>query len=196
MKKRSFPAAAALAVLLAASCGKKEEKIIEAGTAGSGDPGYAHKLTVEKIQFHWRLDKDDLRVKLRAPVAAWLGAGFNPSKGMKDANIIIGYLENGKAVITDQHGTDPKNHRKDTDLGGEDNVREAYGARTGGETAISFTIPVRPRDELDKPLLPDAVVLLAYGKSDQTGQQHAFWAKARVNLASGAYAITLLKKEE
>lgn len=189
-------ATAVLAIFLAASCGRKEEKILEAGTAGTGDPGYAYKLTVEKMQFHWRLDKDELHVKLRAPVAAWLSAGFNPSKGMKNADLIIGYMENGKAVITDQHGIDPKNHRKDTDLGGEDDVRKASGSRTDGETVISFSIPVRPSDKLDKPILPDAVVMLAYGKSDQTVQQHAFWAKARVNLSSGTYAVTLLKKGE
>lgn len=196
MNKQLLPAIIVLTVLLAASCGKKEEKVLEAGTAGKGDPGYDYGLTVEKMQFHWRLDKDELRVKLRAPVAAWLSAGFNPSKGMKDANLIIGYLENGKAVITDQHGTDPKKHMKDIDLGGEDNVREPSGSRTAGETVISFTLPVRPSDELDRPILPDAVVLLAYGKSDEAAQQHLFWAKARVNLASGAYAVTLLKKEE
>lgn len=196
MGKLRLPAIAALAALLAVSCGKKEEKVLEAGTAGAGEPGYDYALTVEKMQFHWRLDKDELRVKLRAPVAAWLSAGFNPSKGMKDANLIIGHMENGRAVITDQHGVDTKKHRKDTDLGGEDDVREPSGSRTGGETVISFAIPVRARDQLDKPVLPDAVVLLAYGKTDEAEQQHLFWAKARVNLATGAYAVTLSRKEE
>lgn len=183
-----------LAAILAVSCGQKREQVIEAGTAVAGDSGYAYKMTVGKMQFHWRADGKELRVKLQAPVKGWVSVGFNPGKKMKDANFIISTFENGRAVVTDQHGIDPKNHKKDIDLGGEDNVRDPSGSQTDTETEVRFAFPLQSPDRLDKPIRPDStVVMLAYGKSNQMAQQHVFWAKARVNLSTGSYAVTLMK---
>lgn len=195
MKLFLLSTAAVFTMAFSVSCGHKKETVIESGTAKAGSDGYAYLLTVENMQFHWRADDQELRVKLKAPVKGWLSVGFNPGKKMKDGNFIIGTFEDGKAVVTDQHGIDPKQHKKDTDLGGEDNIRNPSGSQTDNASELRFAFPLKSPDKLDKPIRPDsAVVMLAYGKTNQMAQQHVFWAKARINLLTGAYSLTLLKK--
>ena len=196
MKNYNFSIALVLAAALAAGCAKKEAELpLASGTAGPGDAGYTYKLTVEKMQFHWRVDGNALHIKLKAPVTGWLAVGFDPSKGMQDAHMVTGYMENGKPVILDQHGIDPKHHKPDTELGGADDVKDPAGVQAGGETELSFTIPVKSADKLDKPIPLDGTdLMLAYGESNEIAQQHVLWAKARLNLRTGAYSETLIKR--
>ena len=198
---RAFKRLSAIALALAVAamvsgCAKKPEPIISSGTAAPGDSGYTYKLTVDPMEFNWRAEGGNLHVKMKGPAGVWISVGFNPTKGMKDANFIIGYVENGKAVVTDQFGTDPKQHRKDTDLGGTDDVKDAAGFENANETVITFTLPLNSGDALDRPISLDSntVVLFAAGKEKQTAQQHTFWAKAGVNLSTGAYAVNLIRK--
>lgn len=194
MKRFNFIAAAVLAAALA-SCAKEQKMPLVSGTAGAGDPGYTYKITVEKIEFNWRLEGNDLRIKLKAPVNGWLSAGFDPTKGMQDARMVIGYMENGKPVVVENHGIDPKHHKPDTELGGENNVKDPAGAQADGATVISYTIPLNSADKLDKPINPDGTLLmLAYGESTELAQQHVLWAEAKLNLKTGVYAETLLKR--
>lgn len=193
---RSFITAAALAAALAAcSGGAGTDLPLASGTAAAGDPGYAYKLTVEKLQFDWRVDGGDLRVKLKAPAQGWLSAGFDPARGMQGARMVIGLVENGKPVVAEHHGIDPKHHKPDTELGGENNVRDASASLTDRGLEIAFTIPLKSPDKLDKPIDPaNALLLLAYGETSELAQQHPFWAAARVNLLTGAYTQTLAKR--
>jgi hypothetical protein len=192
--KHTFIIAAAV-FALAAGCRKKEEMPLVSGTAGPGDAGYTYKLTVEKLDFNWRVDGGDLRIKLKAPVSGWLSAGFEPTKGMQDARMAIGYMENGKPVVVENHGIDPKHHKPDTELGGENNVKDPAVAQAGGVTEVSYAIPLTSPDKLDRPINPDGTLLmLAYGETTEMAQQHALWAEVKVNLKTGAYAEVLLKR--
>jgi hypothetical protein len=183
-------------LLFAGSCAKQAPQILELGTATAGDSGFTYRITVADMQFHWRAESTVLHVKLKAPTTGWLSIGFNPAKGMQDANFIIGLIKDGQAVITDQHGIDPKHHRVDTELGGMDNVMNPAGWESNNETEISFGIPIQSTDALDKPLTlnGNTVILLAYGPTKQLAQQHVMWAKANLNLSTGQYAVTLLMK--
>jgi hypothetical protein len=185
------------AALLSCSREKASETVLASGTAGPGDQGYTYKITDEKIQYNWRIDGAKLMIKLKAETMGWIGAGFNPTEGMKDATFIIGYVKNGAVTITEQHGTDLKQHLKDTDLGGSDNVADVDGRQANNQTEISFSIPLKSPDKLDRPIDPkgDTVVLLAYGMGTELGQQHVFWSRLHVNLSDGKYSITLKKKQ-
>ncbi len=176
---------------------QSRQKPLESGTAGPGDSGYSHKITIENMQFNWRVDGQNLAVLLRAGTMGWLGAGFNPTQGMKDASFIIGAVQDGRATITAQHGTDPKQHLKDTDLGGQDNLAGAGGKQENNQTEIRFSIPLKSPDRLDPPIDPsgETVVLLSYGPGAELAQQHVFWARLRVNLTDGNYSVDLKKKQ-
>jgi hypothetical protein len=118
------------AALISCAGENKQESVIESGAAGPGDQGYTYKIIDEKMQFDWRINGASLLVKLKADTPGWLGIGFNPTVGMKDATFVIGFVKNGQVTITQQHGTDLKQHLKDSDLGGSDNMAAAAGRQT------------------------------------------------------------------
>ena len=124
----------------------------------------------------WRVAGDDLEVELTGPTTGWIAVGFNPSRAMKDANILIGYVDGDEAVMTDQFGTTMIAHRRDDELGGTVDATVVSGSETGGETTIRFTIPLDSGDEYDQPLAAGETVraILAYGpdEADDTQTYH------------------------
>lgn len=181
------------------SCSKekaKEEPKGISSTAEKGDTGYTYKISVENITFNWKAGKN-LAVKIKAKTTGWIGIGFNPSEGMKDANFIMGYVKDGKVTISNQHGTSKSLHKSNVDLGGKENVTAKAGSEKNGETELSFEIPFKTGDKLDRPvdLNGDTTILLAYGQSDLLAQQHMSRAKIKVNLSNGSYSVISVVKD-
>ncbi|MCX5868380.1 MAG: DOMON domain-containing protein [Proteobacteria bacterium] len=131
------------------------------------DQGYS-TATDKGITLKWKVEGEMLKVKVSALTTGWVAAGFDPSRGMKDANIIIGFVKDGKAVIRDDFGNGMMTHRSDIDLLGKNNVTDKTGQEENGTTEISFTIPLNSGDDKDKPLTPGNTykVLLAAGGKD------------------------------
>ncbi|WP_028583238.1 DOMON domain-containing protein [Desulfogranum mediterraneum] len=159
----------------------------QAATASGAD--YQHSLSSGKMTFDWSVAGETLAVRLTAPTKGWLGIGFNPSKQMKDADFVVGYVKKGKVAIFDEVGTQATRHGKDKKKGGQDNVTLVGGSEQGKSTTLEFTIPLNSGDQLDSSLDPaaDTVVLLAYGPDrDSTRMKHVYQARLVVNLSSGA----------
>jgi hypothetical protein len=180
--------------LFSCSKGKQSDKELGKGTAGQGDKGYTYKITVEKVQFNWLVDNNNLHVKLVVQNPGWVGVGFNPTEGMKDANFILGYVKDGAVMISNQHGTSMTLHKKNQELGGDGHVMNPSGIEKNGITEISFEIPLKTGDKLDRPITVngDTGLLLAYGASKNLAQIHMFRAKLNVNLSNGAYSVLLM----
>lgn len=150
---------------------------------------YQHSLTADKMTFDWSVNGDQLAVKLSAPTTSWVAVGFNPSSKMKDANIIIGYVKDGKVKILDDHGTASTQHKSDKKIGGADNVTVVGGSEENDVTTIEFTIPLNSGDEKDGVIDPnaDTTVILAYGQGrDSFRVKHKFHNTTIVNLSTGA----------
>lgn len=150
---------------------------------------YQHSLTVEKMTFDWSVAGDQLAVKLSAPTTGWVAVGFNPSSKMKDANIIIGYVKDGKVKIEDDFGMAATQHKMDDKIGGTDNVTVVGGTEEGKTTTIEFSIPLNSGDEKDGVIDPaaDTTVILGYGGDrDSFKMKHAFRDTIVVNLSTGA----------
>lgn len=150
---------------------------------------YQHSITAEKMTFDWSVVGDQLAVKLSAQTTSWVAVGFNPSKKMKDANIIIGYVKKGKVKILDDHGTAATQHKSDKKIGGADNVTVVGGTEEGDVTTIEFTIPLNSGDAKDGVIDPnaDTTVILGYGQGrDSFKVKHKFRDTIVVNLSTGA----------
>ncbi len=148
-----------------------------------------HKLE-DKMTFWWRVDGPLLHVKLRAPGAGWLAIGFNPKRGMLGANFIIGYVKNGRLLMADEFGTGPVRHEADERLGGQRDIRNAFGSEQDGATEIAFSIPLASGDSADGVIDPDGetTVLLAYSSGlDDLRSKHNYRGAFRVKLAAGTY---------
>jgi hypothetical protein len=150
---------------------------------------YQHSLTVDQMTFAWSVVGENLAVKLSAPTTGWVAVGFNPTDMMKDANIIIGYVKDGKVEVSDDFGTQPTQHAADSKREGADNVTLIGGSETGTTTTLEFSIPLKSGDPNDGVIDPkaDTKVMLAYGPDrDSTKLKHQFTRTVIVNLASGA----------
>ena len=93
-----------------------------------------------------------LYVALSSPGTGWVSIGIDPDSGMKGANFIFGYVEDGETYVSDEYGVSSFGHKPDTEEGGEDDILE-YAGTEGDGTVIEFIIPLDSRDELDKPLM-------------------------------------------
>jgi hypothetical protein len=131
------------------------------------DPEYS-TATDKGITLKWKVEGETLKVKVSAPTTGWVAAGFDPSRMMKGANNIIGYVQEGKAEIRDDFGNGLFSHKADTELGGKDDITNRGGKEENGTTEISFTIPLNSGDDKDKPLSAEKTykVILAAGAND------------------------------
>lgn len=152
---------------------------------------YDHEIKDKKISFAWKVDGDTLAVKLAAETTGWVGIGFNPSKEMKDANFILGYVKDGKAKLVDEFGDSESSHSSDEKLGGTSDVTLTGGSETGGITTVEFTMPLKSSDKNDGALNVngDTIILLAYGAGrDSFISKHNYRTALKVNLATGVSA--------
>lgn len=160
------------------------------GMATTGAAGqYDHEVKDKKISFAWKVDGDRLAVKMAAETEGWVGIGFNPSKAMKDANFILGYVKDGEAKIVDEFGDSESGHSLDEKLGGTTDAVLVGGTEAGGTTTIEFTLPLKSADKHDSTLNVngDTVVLLAYGGGrDSFKTKHTYRTTLKVNLGTGA----------
>jgi len=156
----------------------------------AGDIKYANKIDVKGMSFLWKIDGDKIHIKLVAKTNGWVGIGFNPTKIMKDANFILGYVKNGKPAMTDHFGTGERKHERDKKLGGESNISNIFGKEENGKTEIGFTFPLNSGDSNDREIRvdQDTTILLAYGAGrDSFRAVHKFRTSITVNLATGKY---------
>jgi hypothetical protein len=150
---------------------------------------YDHEIEDNKISFAWKVDGDNLAVKVSARTTGWVGIGFNPSAKMKDANFILGYVKGGKAEIVDEVGDSDNSHTLDTRLGGTEDVTLVGGTEEGGTTTIEFVIPLKSSDKNDSAITVDGdtTVMLAYGAGrDSFKSRHQYRTALKVNLSTGA----------
>lgn len=160
--------------------------LLLSGTLQAAD--YQHSLTVDRMTFAWSVTGENLVVKLSAPTTGWVAVGFNPTDMMKDANIIIGFVKDGKVEISDDFGVQPTQHFPDSKRDGADNVTVIGGSESGNTTTLEFSLPLKNGDPNDCVIDPkaDTKVMLAYGPDrDSTKLKHQFAKTLTVNLASG-----------
>lgn len=140
-------------------------------TAESEETQPAAFSSVETIgmTLSWRVVDTSLEVAVTGPTTGWVAVGFKPSRGMRDANILIGYVSGDETVMSDQYGVSMTGHRPDDQIGGDTHLAVLSGEEADGETTITFRIPLDSGDEYDQPLAAGETVqvILAYGPNGQ-----------------------------
>lgn len=149
---------------------------------------YDHEVKAKNISFAWKIEGDKLLGKMSAKTEGWVAVGFNPSKKMKDANIIIGYVDGKDVKIYDHFGDKATGHSEDGKKGGSEDVTLVGGTEEQGMTTIEFTMPLNSGDKLDGALSldDDTVLILAYGDRDSIKARHKYRTDVTVNLGTGA----------
>ena len=128
------------------------------------------------FDFQWKIEGENLSVQISAPTTGWVSIGFDPSKMMADANILIGYVSNGEVFLRDDFGDGQVKHSPDSKLGGGDHFTDLEGEEADGITRIRFAIPLDSGDSFDKPLERGKTykIIYAYGPDgkDDFGSYH------------------------
>ncbi|MGD8717908.1 MAG: DOMON domain-containing protein [Candidatus Zixiibacteriota bacterium] len=165
---RAVLVAAALTIMGTSGCNTADDEVTPGGNGGT--------VTASGITLSWQPNDTTLHVTMLAPTTGWVAVAFDPSTGMADSNMIIGYVAAGTVYARDDFGTSPTGHDADTNLGGADDVADATGKEENGSTEISFTIPLDSGDIYDKKLIVGQTyrVLLANGPdgSDDFSSRH------------------------
>ena len=190
MLKKIFIALFATSLVFSCNTVKDEKNInvsqpaVTSSDSSGNSSAYPKKVSSAGMNFEWTVNGNSLQCKLSAPTSGWVAVGFNPSTIMKDANIIIGYVNNGQASIRDDFGSTMFVHEDDTAIGGTDNITDKKGTENNGTTEISFTIPLDSGDSKDQKLVAgqSCKVIFSYGPEDNFTSMHARTGKANITL--------------
>jgi hypothetical protein len=122
----------------------------------------------ENWRISWEFISDEIEFSVTAPTEGWVAIGFNPSRMMKDAHFIIGYVADGQLAVRDDYGTGNTKHASDESVGGTQNVRPISGTEADGITTIVFALPLASGDQFDVEFTQGTSykVLLAYGANN------------------------------
>jgi hypothetical protein len=116
----------------------------------------------------WRSDQEYLYMALAGSTAGWMAVGFAPSEWMKDADIILGSVEGGKAVVRDEYSIGNYGpHVEDTLLGGRDDILESGGSIEGTHTVIEFKRRLDTGDRFDAALKPGSKISIIWAMADE-----------------------------
>lgn len=143
-----------------------------------------NKVETKGIEFYWEIIDGNINIILSAPTEGWVAVGFNPSRMMKDADILIGYVKNGEVFMEDHFGSGNTKHQADIVLGGTEDISVLGGSEEGGKTTLKFSIPLHSRDSNDRKLEEgeEYKVIFAYGKKDDFKSYHKLRTSLKITL--------------
>ncbi|WP_369425087.1 DUF2202 domain-containing protein [Methanothrix sp.] len=174
-----------LALLLFSGCIQPEEPQVVAESAVSeewrpdgvvGVNEYSHHLKLYStprqgytggvMTVSWKIDDEHLYMALNGSTRGWLAIGFEPSEWMKDADMVMAFV-NGSVRVLDEYSTGNYGpHIDDTMLGGTYDILEHGGRSYGAHTVVEFRRKLETGDRFDKVLRPEQSVSIIWAMSD------------------------------
>jgi hypothetical protein len=135
---------------------------------GSKTQGYSGG----NLEVSWKNDDQYLYMALNGSTNGWMSIGFEPSEWMKDADIILAAVENGKAVVMDEYSTGNYGpHVKDTDLGGTNDILAFGGKEENGVTVVEFKRKLNTGDRFDKAFRTGQEISMIWAMADSKDGQ-------------------------
>ncbi|WP_320130202.1 DOMON domain-containing protein [uncultured Sphaerochaeta sp.] len=137
-----------------------------------GSLGFAADANVSELvvspdwSIAWQFVDNNIEFTLMAPTTGWVSIGFNPTKMMKDAEYVLGYVQDGKLVVRQDYGTGLFSHKPVVDLGRNQEITEISGTQDNSVTTLVFRLPLHwGKDSgIEFTKGQSFKVLLAYGK--------------------------------
>ena len=138
------------------------------------DNEYSKTQVIGEIEVYSRIDNDVVRLALKAKTNGYVAIGFDPSEKMKDADMVLGFVKDGKAVVTDMFSTGLTGpHPPDDQQGGRQDVTVFGGSKKDGVTIIEFERKLVTGDSLDKAIkIGDNRIIWAVGDNETATTKH------------------------
>lgn len=172
------PAAAPAAASTSTAAEKKpliSEKTVAWKADGViNDNEYSKVQTVGELEVYSRIDGDTVRLALKAKTNGFVAIGFDPAQRMNEADIIIGYVKDGKAFVADMFSIGPTGpHPPDDQQGGRNDVTVFGGSKKDGVTIIELERKLVTGDPRDKAIKTgDNKIIWAIGDAETFTGRH------------------------
>ena len=139
-----------------------------------GDQEYSNNAQYFGYYIYWLSDDQYVYIGIRAQTQGYVSIGFQPGSGMKDADIVLGFVEGVNVTVIDSFSTgDVGPHPEDTQLGGTNNIIEYGGSENDGFTTIEFKRALNTGDEYDIPLIMGLnKIMWSFGSNDGSKVRH------------------------
>jgi hypothetical protein len=135
---------------------------------------YTKVRTFGDYELRWTSDEQNIYIAIKAKTIGFVAVAVQPGSRMKDADIILGFVKDGKAEVYDLFSTgDFGPHPPDTELGGVNNLLEFGGKEESGYTTIEFKRALDTGDRYDRPLVKGSnKIIWSYGSNDSLTVKH------------------------
>ncbi|MBN1234666.1 MAG: DUF2202 domain-containing protein [Methanotrichaceae archaeon] len=173
-------------MLLSTGCIQPEEApVVEEKTATEewnadgiiGESEYSRSMVLQAparqgysgggMEISWKNDQEYLYLGLNSSMEGWLAIGFEPLEWMKNADIILAYVQGGKATVLDEYCTGNYGpHIEDTMLGGTNDITEFGGSKGDGRTIIELKRKLDTGDKFDKAFSPGQMISIIWALSN------------------------------
>ncbi len=140
-----------------------------------------HFISDIDMELFWEFSQDEqeLNIVLESPGSGWLAIGFDPTRRMADAKIIIAGFENENFLIEEHYGTGQTSHDKIE----ETYIKNSKGERDDELSRTEFVIPLDEESRYDLRKGETHTVILSYhNSSDNFFQRHTQRTKVEVEL--------------
>ncbi|MBM3119074.1 MAG: hypothetical protein FJ006_05895 [Chloroflexi bacterium] len=138
------------------------------------DGEYTKVAKYGDYEINWASDEEYIYIGLKVKTTGWVAVGTQPGTTMKDADMVLGFVSDGKATVYDIYSTgDFGPHPPDTELGGTNDILEFGGKEMGGYTIIEFKRLLDTGDKYDRPFsVGTNQIIWSYGSDDNSTIKH------------------------
>ena len=156
------------------------------GVIGSGEYLGEASYADGNYELFWSSDQQHIYIGIRARTSGWVSIAVQPVSKMKDADMVFGYVEDGKVTVLDLYSTGTFGpHPPDTEQGGTDDIIEYGGTQADGHTIIEFKRALVTGDRLDHELSGGKnQIIWAFGSRDDFNMKHSNRGYGEINLPS------------
>ncbi len=116
---------------------------------------------------NYRFDSLYIYMGIEVKNNGWFAIGFDPSRAMKDADMIIFYEEKNELKALDSYSTGVFGpHKGDKELGGKEDILDFAYKRMDNGYVVEFRRLLNPEDKFDKVLNIGKTHKLIYAMSN------------------------------
>eukprot|EP01080_Neovahlkampfia_damariscottae_P009263 gene9263-1350_t len=103
----------------------------------------------------------------------WTAIGFNPTSGMSNLDLVVGFMSGGNIVVEDHYVNGLTTPSKDINVGGQDSIIAFNGGSAGGEITFKFQRLTNTGDPRDNVIINGSNSLIyAYSPNPNPAVQH------------------------
>jgi hypothetical protein len=145
---------------------------------------YSNDREYGNYSIYWLNDNQHVYVGIKAKTLGFVAFGIQPGSRMKDADMVLGFIEDGNVSVFDLFSTgDFGPHPEDTQLGGINNILDYGGSEGDDFTIIEFKRELNTGDQFDIPLSKGLnKIIWSFGSNDELEARHTSRGYGEINL--------------